>query len=80
MWDGYKGSTSKSPAVNLKLNEKKKTFATELLLLAPRQDSPSGFTLFGRLAVQQGGDTRPLVFPIFHHRCLEDLILEKRAD
>ena len=43
------------------------------------QDSPSCFTLFGRLAVQQGGNTRPLVLPIFHHRCLEDLILEKNG-
>lgn len=41
------------------------------------QNSPSGFTLFGRLSVQQGGDTGPLVFPIFHYSCFEDLILNK---
>lgn len=44
------------------------------------RDLPSGFALFGRLSVQQRGDSRPLVFSIFHHRCLEDLILDKEAD
>ena len=38
--------------------------------------SPSGLTLLGRLAVEQRRDTGPLVLPVLHHRCLQDLILD----
>ena len=41
--------------------------------------TPAGLALLGRLAVQQGGNTRPLVFPIFHHRCFQYFILGERG-
>ena len=36
---------------------------------------PPGLALFGRLAHQQRGDTRPLVQTVFHHRRFQDLVL-----
>ena len=37
---------------------------------------PSGFALLCWLSMQQWGNPRPLVFPIFHHRCFQNFILK----
>ena len=36
---------------------------------------PSGLALFGRFAVEEGGDAGPLLFAVFHDGGLEDFIL-----
>lgn len=40
---------------------------------------PTRLALFGRLTMQQRGNTTPLIFAIFHYGRLENLILEAKA-
>ena len=36
---------------------------------------PAGLALFGRFAVEEGGDAGPLLFAVFHYGGFEDFVL-----